>query len=207
MTQPCYSAAAIFTLAMVAASPQSGKPSWNDWNAWNHFSEGAWITVERDFRGESKSTSTDTLTKKTADRLTIKTTVPVKKDDNGADEAPAVIIEGLPLNQGDETHIEKAPKPSPCPTCRAEHKPSIVTEQKKEKLKVAGKEVLCYVMDVVPFDCKGARTGTSRWWLSKEVPGGLVKREWTAADRPGKVVDTVLDFDKRKRVESEEKDK
>ena len=42
------------------------------------------------------------------------------------------------------------------------------------------------------FHCKGGRAGNSRWWLSKEVPGGLVKREWTAVDRPGKVVDTVL---------------
>jgi hypothetical protein len=99
----------------------------------------------------------------------------------------------------------KNPNPFPCPTCRAEHKPSITTEKKKEKLKIADKEVLCYVMDVVPFDCKGAKTGTSRWWLSKEVPGGLVKREWTAEGRPGKVVDTVLDFDKKKKVESEGK--
>lgn len=205
MTQPCISAAAILALAMVAAAPQSGKPTWNYWNAWNHFPEGAWVTVERDFRGEFKSTYTNTLTKKTVDRLTLKMTTHVKKDDKGADEAPDVIIEGLPLNQGDEIQIEKTPKPFSCPTCKAQHKPSIVTEQKKERLKVAGREVLCHVMDVVPFDCKGGRTGTSRWWLSKEVPGGLVRREWTAADKPGTVIDTVLDFGKQKQVESEEK--
>lgn len=205
MTQPCFSTAAILALAMVAAAPQSGKPTWNDWNAWNHFSEGAWVTVEREFRAEFKSTYTDSLTKKTADRLTIKTTTPAKKDNQGADEAPAVVIEGVPLGQGDEIEIEKNAKPVPCPTCKGQHKPSIVTEQKKEKLKVGGREVLCYVMDVIPFDCKGGRTGSSRWWLSKEVPGGLVRREWTAADRPGKVIDTVLDFGKQKNVESEDK--
>lgn len=205
MTQPCFSATTILALAIVAAAQQSGKPTWNDWNAWNQFPEGAWVTVERDFRGEFKSTYTDTLTKKTVDRLTLKMTNPVKKDDKGADEVPAVIIEGIPPNQGDETQIEKSPKPFSCPTCKGQHKPSIVTEQKKEKLKVAGREVLCHVLDIVPFDCKGGRTGSSRWWLSKEVPGGLVRREWTAVERPGKVVDTVLDFGKQKKVESEGK--
>lgn len=118
-----------------------------------------------------------------------------------------MIIEGPLFGQSDENVIEKIPKPLPCPTCRGEHKPSIITEQKKEKLKVGGKEILCFVMDVVPFGCKGEKTGSSRWWLSKEVPGGLVKREWVSAERPGKVVDSVADFGKQKRVESEEKEK
>ena len=201
-------AAAIVGVALVAAAPQSkdAKWSWNDWNAWSGFPEGAWVTMEKDMRGESKWTTMYTLTKKTADRLTVKSTsLDKKKEDNDQPTLELPSIPGLPETNGDETYYEKNPKAFPCPTCRADHKPSIITEQKKEKLKIGTKEVLCYVMDVVPFDCKGAKTGTSRWWMSKEVPGGLVKREWTAEGRPGKVVDTVLDFDKKKKVESEGK--
>lgn len=203
-------AGVVLALLLIAAAPQSkdGKPTWNDWNAWNQFPEGAWVTIERDFRGQSKTSFTDTLTNKTADKLTVKTSIEDKrKDDKPAEDQPTVVIEGPLFGQGDENVIEKAPKPFPCPTCRAEHKPSIITEQKKEKIKVGSREVLCYVMDVVPFGCKGEKTGTSRWWLSKEVPGGLVKREWTSPERPGKVVDLVLDFDKKKKVEGGEKDK
>jgi hypothetical protein len=127
-----------------------------------------------------------------------------KKDETNGDNPPPLELP-VPGFENGEWHYERNPKPFPCPTCRVEHKPSIVTERKKEKLKIANKEVLCYVMDAVPFDCKGAKSGTSRWWLSKEVPGGLVKREWTAEGRPGKVVDTVLDFDRKKKVDSEGK--
>jgi hypothetical protein len=197
----------ILALLLIAAAPQSkdGKPSWGDWNAWSHFPEGAWVTIQREFRDEFKTSYTNTLTKKTADKLTIKISDEDQKDDKPAEGQPAVIIEGSFFPKGDENVIEKNPKPFPCPTCRAEHKPSVITEQKKEKLKVGGKEILCYVMDVVPFGCKGEKTGISRWWLSKEVPGGLVRREWTATDKPGKVIDTVLDFGKQKKVESADK--
>jgi hypothetical protein len=200
-------AGVILALLLIAAAPQSkdGKPTWGDWNAWNHFPEGAWVTIERDFRGEFKTSYSNTLAKKTADKLTVKISDDLQKDDKPAEDQPTVIIEGPLFGQGDENVIEKNPKPFPCPTCRAEHRPSVVTEQKKEKLKVGGKEILCNVMDVVPFDCRGAKSGTSRWWLSKEVPGGLVKREWTAIDKPGKVIDTVVGFDKQNKVSSEGK--
>lgn len=71
-------AGVLLALLLVAAAPQSkdGKPTWNDWNAWNHFPEGAWVTIERDFRGESKTSYTDTLAKKTVDKLTVKTSRP-----------------------------------------------------------------------------------------------------------------------------------
>jgi hypothetical protein len=201
-------AAAMLGVTLIAATPQSkdAKPSWADWNAWNGFPEGAWVTIDREMRGRHLWTTLYTLTKKTPDRLTVTSTSLDKKkegDDQPVLELPA--IPGLPETNGDEIYYVKNPKPFPCPTCRAEHKPSIITEQKKEKLKIADKEVLCYVIDVVPFDCKGVKDGNSRWWMSKEVPGGLVKREFTAEGRPGKVVDTVLDFDKKKKVESEGK--
>jgi hypothetical protein len=199
-------AAVIIGFILVAATPQSkdGKPTWDDWNAWNGFPEGAWVTMEKNIRGDFKTTYTRVLAKKTPDLITVKDEDDKKKEDKNPDD-PAPLQIPIPGFENGEWHYTQNPKPFPCPTCRAEHKPSIVTEQKKEKLKIAEKEVLCYVMDVVPFDCKGAKTGTSRWWTSKEVPGGLVKREWTAEGRPGKVVDTVLDFDKKKKVESENK--
>lgn len=196
--------ASAFALGLVAAAPQAkeAKPACEDWSAWSAFPEGAWVTIDRDFRG-SKSTSTVTLIKKMPDRLTIKWSKEKDRDENKAEDEPEVILEGLPFS--DEVVYEKSPKQMLCPTCRANHKPSIITEQKKEKLTVGGKEIICYVMDVVPFDCRGAKSGTSRWWLSKEVPGGLVKREWTAIDRPGKVIDTVVGFDKQKKISTEGK--
>jgi hypothetical protein len=186
------------------ASPQAkdGWPACEDWTSWSSFSEGAWVTIERDFRG-SKSTSTITLTKKAADRLTVKWSKEKEKDEKKAEDEPEFILEGLPFS--DEMVYEKNPKQILCPTCRANHKASIISAQKKEKITVGGKEILCYVMEVVPFDCRGAKSGMSRWWLSKEVPGGLVKREWTAIDRPGKVIDTVVAFDKQKKVSTEDK--
>ena len=159
------------------------------------------MTIDRDFRG-SKSTNTVTLIKKMPDRLTVKWSKEKNKDEKKADDAPEVIIQG-PMPFSDEVVYERGAKPQTCPTCRAVHKPSIITEQKKEKLAVGTKEILCYVMDVVPFECNGTKSGTSRWWLSKEVPGGLMKREWTAIDKPGKVIDTVVGFDKQKKVSSE----
>lgn len=199
-------AAALLGMILVAAAPQAkdGKPTWDDWNAWNGFPEGAWVTTERDYRGEQKTTWTRRLTKKTPDLITVKEDVERKKDDKNADDLPPFVLP-VPGFENGEWHYDRISKLSPCPTCRADHKPSIVTELKKEKLKIGNKEVLCYVMDAVPFDCKGAKDGTSRWWLSKEVPGGLVKRESTTEGKPGKVVDTVLDFDKKKKVESEGK--
>lgn len=191
-------------LLLVAAAPQAkeARPACEDWSAWNAFPEGAWVTIERDFRG-SKSLNTVTLTKKAPDRLTVKWSKEKNKDENKAEDEPEVIIQGLPFS--DEVVYEKNQKQMICPTCRANHKASIITEQKKEKLTIGGKEILCYVMDVVPFECGGAKSGTSRWWLSKEIPGGLVKREWTAIDKPGKVIDTVVGFDKQKKVSSEGK--
>ena len=199
-------AATILGMVLVAAAPQSkdGKPTWDDWNAWNGFPEGAWVTMEHDSRGEFKTTFTRTFTKKTPDLLAVKETDEKKKDDKNANDQPPLVFP-VPGFENGEWHYTRNPKPFPCPNCRAEHKPSIVTELKKEKLKIGNKEVLCFVMDVVPFDCKGAKDGTSRWWTSKEVPGGLVKRESMTEGRPGKVVDTVLDFDKKKKVESEGK--
>jgi hypothetical protein len=199
-------AAAFLAMVLVAATPQSkdGKPSWQDWNAWNGFPEGAWVTMEKDSRGDFKTTFTLTLTKKTSDLLTVKEDVEKKKDAKNADDQPVLVLP-VPGFENGEWHYARNPKPIVCPTCLADHKPSIVTELKKEKLKIANKEVLCLVMDVVPFDCKGAKSGTSRWWMSKEVPGGLVKRESTAEGKPGKVVEIVLDFDKKKKVESEGK--
>jgi hypothetical protein len=194
---------AFLGLLAAPASPQSGgaKPSWGDWAAWSAFPEGAWVTIERDFRGD-KSTFTQTVSKKSADRLTIKLSDVKKKDEKPDPDAPTATFLGpLPWGMGEEV-IEKDPKPFPCPTCRKDHKPSLVTEQKKEKLKIGGKEVLCYVMDAVIFNCAGEKDGTSRWWLSKEVPGGLVKREWVAIDKAGKVIDLVVDFDKKKKVET-----
>lgn len=162
------------------------------------------MTLEHDNRGDFKSSYTRTLTKKTADLLTVKDIDEKKKDDKNVDDQPALVFP-IPGFENGEWHYPRTPKPDLCPTCRTPHKDSLLTEQKKEKIKVANKEVLCQVYDVVPFDCKGAKTGTSRWWMSKEVPGGLVKREWTADGKPGKVVDTVLDFDKKKKVESDGK--
>jgi hypothetical protein len=193
-----------FALVSVAATPQAkeARPACEDWHAWSAFPEGAWVMIERDFRG-SKSANTITLIKKAPDRLTVKWSKEKVGDEKKAEDEPEVILEGLPFS--DEVVYEKNPKQMLCPTCRANHKASIISEQKKEKLTVGGKEIVCYVMDVVPFDCRGAKSGMSRWWLSKEVPGGLVKREWTAIDRPGRVIDTVVGFDKQKKVSSEGK--
>jgi hypothetical protein len=194
----------VLASGLLAATSQS-RPTSDDWNAWSAFPEGAWVKLERNFRDAFKSTQTFTLIKKSADKVTVKLEVEKKKDEG--DDQPTVTLNGVPFANNNEYIYEKNPKPILCPTCRANHKPSLVTERKKEKLKVGDKEVLCYVMDVVPFDCDGTKSGTSRWWLSKEVPGGLVKREWTAKDRPGLVVDTILDFDKKKKVESGDQDK
>jgi hypothetical protein len=193
-----------FALILVAAAPQSkaSKPDWTGWNTWSAFPEGAWVTMEKDNRGEFKTTFTLTLTKKTPDLLAVKEDVEKKKDDKNADDQPPLVLP-VPGFENGEWHYARNPKPIVCPTCGASHKDSIVTEQKKDKLTIAGKEVLCQVMDVVTFECKGAKDSTSRWWWSKEVPGWLVKREYTAEGRPGKVVETVLDFDKKKKVTSE----
>lgn len=190
--------------ALVEARQARGKTDYTEWNSWTGFAEGAWVTIEKDFRGQSKTSFTLTLTKKTVDALTVKQTdEPRPKRDDVEVEGP-LTVPGLPFENG-EWHYVRNPKPLPCPTCGAVHKESLVAEHKKEKVKVADKELLCQVLEVIPFDCNGVKEGTSLWWLSRDVPGWLVKREFKAEGKPGKVVDSVLDFGKTPRAPTPDK--
>lgn len=201
---PHVAQAGILTVVMCAflqAQQARAKTDYSEWNSWSGFAEGAWVTIEKDFRGQSKTSFTLTLTKRTADALTVKQTDgPQPKRDDVEVEGP-LTVPGLPFENGEWRYVRN-PKPLTCPTCGAVHKGSLVTEQKKEKLKVADKELLCQVLQVIPFDCNGVKEGTSLWWLSRDVPGWLVKREFKAEGKPGKVVDTVLDFGKTPRAQT-----
>lgn len=204
---PQVARAVILSLALCAfldAQQAKAKTDYSEWNSWTGFAEGAWVTIEKDFRGQSKTTFTLTLTKKTLDALTVKQTdEPKAKRDDIEVERP-LTVPGLPFENGEWRYVRN-PKPFPCPTCGAAHKDSLVTEQKKERVKVADKELLCQVLEVIPFDCNGTKQGTSVWWLSKDVPGWLVKREFKADGKLGKVVDTVLDFGRTPRAATPDK--
>lgn len=192
-----------FLLVLAAPALSQSKdasPPVNNWAAWAAYPEGAWVTRQIDRRGQSKDSYTQTLTKKTADLITVKEEMEKKDDPNAAAQPPLILP--VPGFENGEWHYARTEKPAPCPTCGSAHKASLVTPQKAEKIKIGTKDILCLVIDVVPFDCKGEKDGTSRWWISKDVPGGLVKRETVAADRPGKVVELVIDFDKKKKPDA-----
>lgn len=141
---PHVAQAGILTVVMCAflqAQQARAKTDYSEWNSWSGFAEGAWVTIEKDFRGQSKTSFTLTLTKRTADALTVKQTDgPQPKRDDVEVEGP-LTVPGLPFENGEWRYVRN-PKPLTCPTCGAVHKGSLVTEQKKEKLKVADKELL-----------------------------------------------------------------
>ena len=147
----------------------------NEWNAWKDMGDGSWIVVET----VSKTGGTET-------KMEVKT-----NRDSMTDEAitlsstTTIFMKGVDIPPSTATHEVKKPGKdgtntyTDCPKCKKPYKGhSTVKTTKDQKLTIDGKEINCTLMESEFTDCESDKvSSSSKMWLSKDVPGWMVKME------------------------------
>lgn len=162
---------------VLAGAAQDPTFAEDDWESWNSFGVESSVTYETaSSTSDVKVKRTVTLTKKEAECITL-----TEREEGGEDEEETI------------EKPEEKPKPPDgsvkCVLC-GKHV-AAETQEAKETLKIAGKDLECVRQTVRTFDCQGAVTFHQTTWYSREVPGWIAKRETQVASLPKATVTCV----------------
>ena len=158
---------ALVALLLLAAPAAAFAQSPTEFDDWNRFGVGTTATLEMvSDDGKSKVTTIEvfTLKKKEADKITL---------------SGESVTEGTQKDSGERV-ISKEKKRGECKTCKKLHKEATLKEKGKEKLKIGSKEIEATIVETTTYGCEEKEAMTYRSWLSKDVPGGLLKMEATS---------------------------
>jgi hypothetical protein len=132
---------------------------YDQWNAWSGFREGSSVKYEYETAG-MKMFMTTVLVRREADKLSVRFDV----EFNGN------------TITGQEQHVSRQEGGGNCPKCSKPHAESL--ESRRDSAEVAGRRLRCEVRKYRYLDCAGKDMGTYELWLSREVPGFLVRGEY-----------------------------
>ncbi len=156
--------AALVFLVMPAAALAQSPTEFEDWN---RYAVGTSATLEMVSEAQGRNVSTIdvlTLKKKETDKITL---------------SSEAVTEGTD-KESSERIVRRETKRGECKSCKKVHKEPTTKDKGKEKLKVGSKEFEATILDITTYVCDEKESMTYRTWLSKEVPGGLLKMEATS---------------------------
>ena len=169
---------AVVVLGSLPAIARAQQP--DEFELWNAFGEGSSVSGENLIdMGKVKSTTKlkMTIKKKEADKITLT----LETESNG-------------IKSSSERVVEKGKKAVECAACKKAHKEPVVKEGGTEKVKVGDKEVEAKILDITTYGCND-KEGSTKIWISKEVPGGVVKNAMKMEQ--GTVTYSVTAFEKK----------
>jgi hypothetical protein len=141
----------------------------SEWDAWNACEVGSTVTIEMENSAMKgmKTKRTTTLLKKEAEKLTVRVEMETSGTKIPAQEQTSEKPKGGSIQKTD------------CPRCKkAWSTHGKWTKGGTEKVKIGDREVEAPIVEGKLYDCKGEKeTGSSKSWVSKDVPGWNVRVE------------------------------
>lgn len=164
---------AVMALAALLAQEKDNP----QFEAWKSFKPGSWVKHQMKMNAggqEMESETTTTLLEQSGDKIVVEVKNKMKVGGQTME---------MPVQKQEIT-------PAPDPAKQGE-----IKKEGEEEVEVGGKKYKCtvYTSQVA----QGGQTMKGKFWISKDVPGGMVKGEFSGEQLPEPMKLTLMEFEKK----------